>query len=281
MQTCTKVGLGLVVLAIIYYMTVVQDTKIQRHDLALLQQEIERIKAKVDSDAVGLQRREEKLNALENELIRARAIVESKGQATAKELARIKELERNLASEEVRVKAMEDKLNRDRERLETAQQQEKRALEEERDNLKRQIDYTMELNRKQQVALAECADQRGLVRQYGRAIIELGGCLTSDDCPSGKLCMGNNQCKAKPLTAKTTEGNNLKLTCPVGQTLRIVDASYGNKEQNCRSTANAFPVVSALCKQQNQCTVPANNTTFGSDPCKGIQKELEVSYECV
>ena len=36
------------------------------------------------------------------------------------------------------------------------------------------------------------------------------------------------------------------------------------------------------CHEKNECTIPGNfNSFFGSDPCGGVSKYLDITYNCI
>jgi len=77
------------------------------------------------------------------------------------------------------------------------------------------------------------------------------------------------------------------LTCPRGQKIKKIDfASYGTPSGSCGAfqkkscdAAKSLSAVTAACVGKINCTVTANNLTFG-DPCYGVVKKLEIQATC-
>lgn len=81
-----------------------------------------------------------------------------------------------------------------------------------------------------------------------------------------------------------------------GSTLNITSANYGrtsrdtcehpygldrlHNDTGCRAS-NSLSVVKGLCQQRVSCTLTADGSLFGEDPCLGVYKYLEVDFECV
>ena len=61
--------------------------------------------------------------------------------------------------------------------------------------------------------------------------------------------------------------------CPTGGRTDVDDSCYANEY-------NTFFDVHAQCDGQISCNVAAFPTAFGSDPCPGVSKYLEIEYEC-
>lgn len=202
--------------------------------------------------------RDRKLSALENDLIRARAEVEAKGgTATAADRQRIKDLEQQVkvaeesfAREEKKYRDMEEKVAKDRDT-------ERKALDDKMETLERKL------------SICETA------------VNKLGGCLNSQDCRNGEVCV-DHKCQVSPVTITMTanEGTKLKLSCPTGSGIKVRDAAYGNPEVGCKAASSKL-VASVLCDRKTTCDLPATNTMFGSDPCPNTDKQLEVTYNCV
>nr|ATU82767.1 secreted Lectin-like protein [Pristhesancus plagipennis] len=86
------------------------------------------------------------------------------------------------------------------------------------------------------------------------------------------------------------ENEELVLTCHKGYTIDIRTAVYGkknplycsmagNKVNDC-SAGNALDIVKFKCNRKERCTLLASNNVFG-DPCYGIFKYLDVTYDCI
>ncbi|GIX82588.1 hypothetical protein CDAR_287811 [Caerostris darwini] len=89
------------------------------------------------------------------------------------------------------------------------------------------------------------------------------------------------------------EGGQLDLFCPHGQGLTIFSASYGTTKEGvveCRQRGGFEPedcligradeTVRSLCFRKQNCSLKADDRTFGNPGCKGT-KYLKVSYNCV
>ncbi|XP_072178337.1 L-rhamnose-binding lectin CSL3-like [Diadema setosum] len=85
------------------------------------------------------------------------------------------------------------------------------------------------------------------------------------------------------------ERDTMSLSCPSGEQVYIMSASYGRRSNrmcttgpiqttNCHSGSSLFK-VSRACDRQSSCSVAASNSFFG-DPCYGTFKYLEVMYTC-
>lgn len=80
-----------------------------------------------------------------------------------------------------------------------------------------------------------------------------------------------------------------------GTTLNITYANYGRTSKevcehpyglerlhnntNCRA-ANSLFIVRKFCQQKVSCTLTADVSIFGEDPCYGVYKYLEVDFQC-
>ena len=78
------------------------------------------------------------------------------------------------------------------------------------------------------------------------------------------------------------------MECPTGQVIRVTSATYGRDDANtvCPGPGGTCPAVDvsaqvlALCESRRICNVsPAS--LGGIDPCVGVSKYLQFSYECV
>ncbi|XP_035670035.1 uncharacterized protein LOC118411665 [Branchiostoma floridae] len=80
------------------------------------------------------------------------------------------------------------------------------------------------------------------------------------------------------------------LSCDAGKVIEVVAATYGRRDPNICSNnpisntdcaaAGVMQKVKTSCDGQSSCPVVASNSVFG-DPCSGVQKYLEVTYNCV
>jgi hypothetical protein len=91
-------------------------------------------------------------------------------------------------------------------------------------------------------------------------------------------------------SALACEGNRVSMSCPSGQTVSVISASYGRhnahtcphsaiSNQNCHAS-NSLEKVKKQCDGQRNCSPQASAGVFG-DPCGGTYKYLETSYVCI
>ena len=86
-----------------------------------------------------------------------------------------------------------------------------------------------------------------------------------------------------------TPGTTIR--CPTGYNINVRYANYGRlttassvgcptgpQSINCR-TSGSLQIVQNLCNGKQYCTLTASNSIFG-DPCHGVRKVLDVTYEC-
>ncbi|XP_072178111.1 L-rhamnose-binding lectin CSL3-like [Diadema setosum] len=85
------------------------------------------------------------------------------------------------------------------------------------------------------------------------------------------------------------ERDTMSLSCPSGEQVYIMSASYGRRSTrlcttgtiqsiNCHSWSS-LPRVSSACDRKSSCSVTASSSFFG-DPCYGTYKYLQVVYTC-
>ena len=90
--------------------------------------------------------------------------------------------------------------------------------------------------------------------------------------------------------------NTISCASTTGTTLNIIYANYGRTSRKicehpyglerlhnnteCRAPSS-LPVVKELCQQRVSCTITADGSLFGEDPCFGVYKYLEVDFECI
>ncbi|XP_066304554.1 lymphocyte antigen 75-like [Branchiostoma lanceolatum] len=80
------------------------------------------------------------------------------------------------------------------------------------------------------------------------------------------------------------------LSCDAGKVIEVVAAAYGRSDPNICSNhpisntdcaaAGVMQKVKTDCDGLTSCPVVASNSVFG-DPCSGVQKYLEVTYNCI
>ena len=91
-------------------------------------------------------------------------------------------------------------------------------------------------------------------------------------------------------SALACEGRPASMSCPSGQTVSVISASYGRhnahtcphsavSNQNCHAS-NSLEKVKSQCDGRRSCSPHASHHTFG-DPCGGTYKYLEAAYTCV
>lgn len=100
------------------------------------------------------------------------------------------------------------------------------------------------------------------------------------------------------ITAQITicESKSHIFNCPVGKVLWITHVLWGRlppsspslcnpfntpvSGANCKGGATARKHVESLCNGMPSCTVANDWTKLGPDPCTGIPKYLQVSFQC-
>lgn len=98
---------------------------------------------------------------------------------------------------------------------------------------------------------------------------------------------GSPEVPANNTCASVDEHEALSISCPSGQVISaIAFASYGTPTGSCGSYAagscnasNSLSAVSQACEGKTNCSLRADNTTFG-DPCYGTVKRLSVQAIC-
>ncbi|XP_073982775.1 rhamnose-binding lectin-like isoform X3 [Rhodnius prolixus] len=124
-------------------------------------------------------------------------------------------------------------------------------------------------------------------------VIEASNRVFGDPCwGTIKYLEVTYDCKKVIISTTTAcEHKTLKISCPHGSYLWIVNALYGRvnpltcfEEGQKTATTNcdastAMGVLESRCNNLRECTIVAENSVFG-DPCFGIFKYLEVDYEC-
>ncbi|XP_072043331.1 uncharacterized protein [Amphiura filiformis] len=86
------------------------------------------------------------------------------------------------------------------------------------------------------------------------------------------------------------EGETLHLECEESRFIDVTFAIYGRRDgtvcngpvqtTNC-AAGNSLEVAQSLCNRKQMCGVQASNGVFGTDPCGGIAKYLEISFRCI
>merc|ERR1711915_244432 len=79
-------------------------------------------------------------------------------------------------------------------------------------------------------------------------------------------------------TSVGCEGENVLVRCGNGQTIDVVDASYGYPCIGC-SAEEARNIVRGMCQELQACVIYASNAVFG-DPCYGVHKYFTVQFTC-
>ncbi|XP_068747901.1 L-rhamnose-binding lectin ELEL-1-like [Montipora capricornis] len=94
--------------------------------------------------------------------------------------------------------------------------------------------------------------------------------------------------KASVMSATICEHKSRNISCEVGETIRVLKATYGRDDNetcshelttNC-SAGSSLSVVQSSCNDQASCNLNASNSVFG-DPCVGTIKYLRVTYRCI
>ncbi|XP_037051093.1 L-rhamnose-binding lectin CSL3-like [Bradysia coprophila] len=85
--------------------------------------------------------------------------------------------------------------------------------------------------------------------------------------------------------------SDLTLKCDAGLVVNIISANYGRSTKTiCEafelatdkcSHPKGLEVVRTRCTDKQSCTIPVVNDTFGTNPCSGTVKYLDVMYECI
>ena len=96
-------------------------------------------------------------------------------------------------------------------------------------------------------------------------------------------------------TVRTSEHEELTITCRDDHMINVENAIYGNEEgkEQCASDQTTklgerFDLFSQIiyqkhlvrCNSKQTCSIWALNDEFGGDPCPGVFKYLEVTYTC-
>ena len=87
------------------------------------------------------------------------------------------------------------------------------------------------------------------------------------------------------------ENENGTISCEGTAVLSILAANYGRTARNNCSVFpllsttrcgahNSSSVITNLCQDETVCTLTPSNFIFG-DPCPGLNKYLEVRYDCI
>jgi parallel beta-helix repeat protein len=108
-------------------------------------------------------------------------------------------------------------------------------------------------------------------------------CSSASSEPTGE---DGADLSANGTCGSATENQTTTLSCPSGTISKVVFASYGRPRGACGSyaqrschSATSRSAVEKACLGKADCTLRADNTTFG-DPCVGVDKRLYVQIEC-
>ena len=112
-----------------------------------------------------------------------------------------------------------------------------------------------------------------------------------DPCArTGKRLYIEAACNPTPLLvcAEVNENYVATISCPSGTVVRTIDfASYGTPTGSCGQffksscdSSNSISTVQIPCLNQASCTVSAQNSVFGGDPCGGTLKRLKIQATC-
>lgn len=89
--------------------------------------------------------------------------------------------------------------------------------------------------------------------------------------------------------ARTCDGDTLELACTGGKTIHITSAMYGRTSNDvcghgatttCRASSS-LNIVMSHCEGKPSCSLKTLAKEFGTDPCPGTKKYLEVDFECL
>lgn len=89
-----------------------------------------------------------------------------------------------------------------------------------------------------------------------------------------------------PQTLYVCQMTSAVLSCPASTVLSITSAYWGRTDKsrcaqvsvtNCRLDVTSD--TKTRCEGHNHCSLKASNS-FGSDPCGGVAKYLEINYVC-
>ena len=92
--------------------------------------------------------------------------------------------------------------------------------------------------------------------------------------------------KTNTISCAGTPGTSLNITyANYGRTSQTVcEHPYGlerlHNDTNCRAR-NSVTIVRGICQDRVACTLKADISLFGHDPCRGVYKYLEVDFECM
>lgn len=88
------------------------------------------------------------------------------------------------------------------------------------------------------------------------------------------------------------EGKFLYLDCPRSYKIQLLSANFGRTSKficqspnktytgiNCVST-KAKKIIYSKCDNKMFCSVKANSTVLGGDPCPGVVKYIDVIFKC-
>ncbi|KAG8178838.1 hypothetical protein JTE90_016508 [Oedothorax gibbosus] len=122
----------------------------------------------------------------------------------------------------------------------------------------------------------------------------VGMCIVCVHCISDSNNEENLNAEAnRPLEKYACERTKLRVVCPRGKVIKIIQANYGrfndlatcnpkkDKKFNtkCKSR-KSLTVMRQRCNQKRECSVDATNSVFG-DPCPTTIKYLKIRYKCV
>jgi hypothetical protein len=125
--------------------------------------------------------------------------------------------------------------------------------------------------------------------------------VAAADATFGTTCSGTTKqlamqavCDTLPASCSSptvivSEGSTATVGCPAGKIItNVAFASYGLPSGLCETlsttstchAASSLSTVKAACVGKLSCSVAANNTTFGGDPCSGKAKRLAIQLTC-
>ena len=118
-------------------------------------------------------------------------------------------------------------------------------------------------------------------------------CTDIDECDSNTHSCGNAYSETS-VKCVGNGGGALDLTCPVNFVIKVISSVYGriNSDRCCTNSQlntnqcdpcpgfDALSYLQELCDGQQSCDVPYNSAVFG-DPCPGIRKHTNTTWNCV
>jgi len=113
-------------------------------------------------------------------------------------------------------------------------------------------------------------------------------CYTTDKGDRWDYCDPIDPAKVRQRTI--CEGGRATIHCPTGTAIHVLEGFYGRTNHgtcwamniwdwSC-SAAYATPKIYEMCQGKGSCSISANNSFFGGDPCSHTHKYASVKYQC-